>query len=574
MWALALYLLGMVGASSATSNLFAAHKFYLNPANQEEYDKSIETASNSAVQANLETMREIASAYWIDKKDKIRGSTTTTVQGILADAASRSPPELVVLIWYDFPNRDCAAAASAGEICCAYNSDGTCDWGNGGDCAAGIEVNKTGYVDPFIEVLVEYKGRVPVVIVFEPDSLPNFATNLGKPHCGSVETRNAYSEGAKYGLAQLTSKTDASVYIDAAHGGWIGWDNNMMKFMSTLKGLDLPLDKVRGFSTNVAGYQPLGYMCPWLPGNAQPYRNGYCLNGRHSGEPCCEDPCGLLSQYDPADSELNFAQELHFAAKGELGMDAHVIIDTGRSGVPGPRSLCANWCNIRGAGAGYASTAEVPDTDVMDAFFYLKTPGESDGCTQVLPDGSRCPRFDVMCGSSDSIGSQAAEPRAPEAGGWFDYQVKQLAEFANFGSPFPPTPAPTPPAPTPPAPPSPSPPSPNPSPPAPSPSPVPGGACCWGPACSHAFSCETPPGWCSQSPDHCAANCGGIWCAGEAEVKPVLAQVDSPIREVRRHRSFRAQVDEEGTAMLQAIREVEVQPGSEVLGHIGAEDEL
>ena len=32
-----------------------------------------------------------------------------------------------------------------------------------------------------------------------------------------------------------------------------------------------------------------------------------------------------------------------------------------------------------------------------------------------------------MCSSTDSIGSQASEPRAPEAGAWFDYEIKQLA---------------------------------------------------------------------------------------------------------------------------------------------------
>lgn len=78
-----------------------------------------------------------------------------------------------------------------------------------------------------------------------------------------------------------------------------------------------------------------------------------------------------------------------------------------------------------------ASTAtDIPD--VVDAYFWLKTPGESDGCTHTLPDGGTCPRFDEDCASTDSIGSAAGEPRAPEAGQWFDYQVKQLAEFANL----------------------------------------------------------------------------------------------------------------------------------------------
>ena len=58
--------------------------------------------------------------------------------------------------------------------------------------------------------------------------------------------------------------------------------------------------------------------------------------------------------------------------------------------------------------------------------FHPDLVGESDGCTEVLPDGTSCGRFDKMCASVDSIGTQATEPRAPYAGEWFDYQVTPL----------------------------------------------------------------------------------------------------------------------------------------------------
>ena len=54
--------------------------------------------------------------------------------------------------------------------------------------------------------------------------------------------------------------------------------------------------------------------------------------------------------------------------------------------------------------------------DYIDALFWLKTPGESDGCTETVPTGGKCARFDSMCGSADSIGSKSGEPRCPEAG--------------------------------------------------------------------------------------------------------------------------------------------------------------
>ena len=73
-----------------------------------------------------------------------------------------------------------------------------------------------------------------------------------------------------------------------------------------------------------------------------------------------------------------------------------------------------------------------PTTETADAYFWLKTPGESDGCSQTLPDGSLCARFDASCASADSLGSGPGEPAAPEAGEWYDFQMKQLARNAQL----------------------------------------------------------------------------------------------------------------------------------------------
>jgi cellulose 1,4-beta-cellobiosidase len=66
-------------------------------------------------------------------------------------------------------------------------------------------------------------------------------------------------------------------------------------------------------------------------------------------------------------------------------MRPRFVIDTGRNGVDDMRADCSNWCNIRGAGAGHKPTAQTALPDLVDAYFWLKTPGESDGCTKTLP---------------------------------------------------------------------------------------------------------------------------------------------------------------------------------------------
>merc|ERR1712070_1312527 len=71
---------------------------------------------------------------------------------------------------------------------------------------------------------------VPTVVIVEPDSLPNLATNLDNPRCGNEATQTAYKTGIAYAIEQLQT-THATLYIDAAHGGWLGWDDNLGKFM-------------------------------------------------------------------------------------------------------------------------------------------------------------------------------------------------------------------------------------------------------------------------------------------------------------------------------------------------------
>ena len=55
----------------------------------------------------------------------------------------------------------------------------------------------------------------------------------------------------------------------------------------------------------------------------------------------------------------------------------HWIIDTGRNGVDDERQSCSNWCNVRGAGVGHLPTANTSLPSVVDAIYWLKTPGDS-----------------------------------------------------------------------------------------------------------------------------------------------------------------------------------------------------
>lgn len=418
----------------------------MNPSYKDLLQSSIDTADGK-IKETMQKMQNVPSAFWIDIKSKIRKGNghpdLSTVEGILEDAAKCDPPHLVVFIVYDLPNRDCWALASNGEICCHYGKDvgrTKCKMGSNGfyeefptKCEDGLKEYKETYIDPFAEVVKSYDGKVPVVLILEPDSLPNMITNMKDSRPTEFrgchdETQTAYMEGIKYAVDKF-AETDAVMYLDAGHGGWLGWandnDDQTGKFASLIGSMNIA-SKIRGFATNVANYQPIGKLvCP---------EPGTCRGYLGDGNPCCEDdPCGLRSHWNWGHNELNYVDVLDARMRKAIpGFEPKFVIDTGRNGNPSARTDCGNWCNPRNNGIGHVPTTKTPDPRI-DALYWLKTPGESDGCTELKPDGSKCPRFDAMCESSDSIGGKATEPRAPEAGLWFDYQIKQLAEHADLG---------------------------------------------------------------------------------------------------------------------------------------------
>jgi len=282
-----------------------------------------------------------------------------------------------------------------------------------------------------VSVFSRFVNLVEIVLIIEPDSLPNLATNINDPHCGNTATSAAYKSGVAYAVEKFKSLSPLTMYLDGAHGGWLGWQNNLKLFTNLVMEILGPnILALRGFATNVANYQPIGIMCPF-----QSTDYNYCLNGQHQTDPCCADPCKLETKYNPGNNELNFVYVFYNSFRAAFpSFEPHFVIDSGRNGVGNMRSDCANWCNARGAGIGVLPTSMTAAPSLVDAYYWLKTPGESDGCTQTLPDGSSCSRYDSFCGSVDSIGSQTGEPRAPQAGMWFDYKIKQLAANAALKS--------------------------------------------------------------------------------------------------------------------------------------------
>ena len=239
--------------------------YFVRDSYNAKIDWTIERTSDPLVRANLEAMKGISSAVWIDTKEAIKPpdgrrldeveDPTAYFLGVMETAAAMQPSPLVTAIIYNLPNRDCHAYASNGQVCCTYNEDGRCDYLNSGNCENGLAEYQHEYIDPIVDILAEYDSRVPVACMIEPDSLPNFATNLYDPRCGNQGTQLAYTEGIKYAIEQIAARTqNVAIYLDAAHGAWLGWQENLESFVKTVTDMHIT-HLIRGFAINLSNYQ-------------------------------------------------------------------------------------------------------------------------------------------------------------------------------------------------------------------------------------------------------------------------------------------------------------------------------
>jgi cellulose 1,4-beta-cellobiosidase len=180
-------------------------------------------------------------------------------------------------------------------------------------------------------------------------------------------------------------------YLDAAHTGWLGWEGNRQKIAKIFKDVLTEaggIEKIRGFATNVSNYNTVS-----------------AADGKK------------LGPANPCPDEGSYITKLTEALNAEGITGKQFIIDTARNGRV-VRTTWGSWCNAKGAGLGPRPQAS--PMPLVDAFFWVKPPGESDGTSD-----PKAARFDASCAVPDAM------PNAPEAGQWFPAQFLELARNAE-----------------------------------------------------------------------------------------------------------------------------------------------
>jgi len=353
---------------SAVGNPFVGATYFLNP----EYTSRLEaTASTHPGEAlAIRKVTHFPTAVWLDTIE--RAKSVSSVLEAAAQQAKGGPPALTVFVVYDLPNRDCSAKSSAGEL----TSE-----------AGGEQRYKAEFIDKIAEQFAGFPDQ-RIVVVLEPDSLANLATNMNVPRCAQSDA--LYRRSIAYAVSKL-AMPNVALYLDAAHAGWLGWDANRLKIARIFKdvlSLAGGAHKIRGFSTNVSNFNT--------------------LSGAEGKQLGASNPCP---------DELTYVAKLGESLEREGIGAKQFIIDTSRNG-RAVRSSWGNWCNVKGAGLG--ERPKPAPARLVDAYFWIKPPGESDG----VSDPTQA-RFDSACTSRDSAAN------APQAGQWFESYFLDLVRNAT-----------------------------------------------------------------------------------------------------------------------------------------------
>lgn len=419
-------------------NPFVGATFYRNV----DYMASVRAAADLQGGAVGEQMRQVANFptfVWLDTIAAVNGtgSYARSLAGHL-DQALLQGANAIGIVVYNLPNRDGSALASNGELLIAQN---------------GLNRYKTEYIDAIYNVISRPQySSLRIVMVIEPDSLPNLITNLSFPKVAEANSTGAYVQGVQYAIGTLRSLSNTYAYIDVAHAGWLGWSNNLTPFANLLKqvGAGIPggNGKVDGFISNTANYNVF----------VEPYMTATQMIG---SQPVRSTP--IWYDWNDHIEERSFANALRTALT--TGTNAYpssvgLLLDTSRNGWGGAarptgpststvrntfvrettldrRIHKGNWGNQTGAGIGARPVAN-PSAN-YDAFVWVKPPGESDGSSSLIPVGPENPDgkgFDRMCDPTyrgNSLnGNQlsGALPNAPVSGRWFQSQFLQLVQNA------------------------------------------------------------------------------------------------------------------------------------------------
>jgi cellulose 1,4-beta-cellobiosidase len=164
--------------------------------------------------AKVRTVQDLGTFFWISQIASLPDIDDAITAARAAKNAT-GEDQIVGLVVYNLPDRDCSGEESSGEL----ESD-----------KDGLERYKTEYITPYAEKLAAASDLTFAVVV-EPDAIGNIVTNTNVPFC--AQAAPVYEAGIGYAIASLQFE-HVNLYIDASHGGWLGWADNLEPCKSSI----------------------------------------------------------------------------------------------------------------------------------------------------------------------------------------------------------------------------------------------------------------------------------------------------------------------------------------------------
>jgi endoglucanase len=348
--------------------------------------------------ALIATMELQPRAVWITQGTP--QETRLDVQKTIHRAEFRR--ELPVLVAYNIPGRDCGGLSAGGAL-------------NTADYEA--------WIDGFAKGI----GNDKAVVILEPDGLGLLpSSNCGGPRPDYPFTDAERFEELNYAVNRLEQQPRAIVYLDGTHSHWLGVGEIARKLV------DAGVQNAQGFFVNVSNYRAtsdLAQYGTWISKCIafanNPEEGGWRLGHYDWCASQYFSPFGPVNPDDP--STWHFVDDWFNANLGTAVPTTRFVVDTSRNG-QGPWHPTASypdpqdWCNPPGRGLGLTSTADT-GVPLLDAYLWVKVPGESDGqCNRGL-GGTVDPEWAAITGTPGFAD--------PAAGQWFPQQALQLAELAS-----------------------------------------------------------------------------------------------------------------------------------------------
>jgi endoglucanase len=391
--ALAVPLLATAQAASADDVLDAGTHLYVNP---QSTTLVAAAGLQGQARADAQLLGSFASANWFtngtpnEVKAKVNALVTSA-------AAADSVP---VLVAYNLPFRDCSQYSAGGAAdTAAYNA----------------------WIDAFAQGI----GGRSAVVILEPDGLgiiPWYTTvNGDQEWCQPAEANQATAADDRF--AQLNHAVDSlsalshtAVYLDGTHSGWLGVGDISDRLIKA------GVAKADGFFLNASNYVATNRLekygswvsdCIYLSANSW-WQPQWCASQYYPANPADFSTWGQSdAAYDQAFSDTDLTRN--------PGEQKHLVIDTSRNGQgpwvapSGVYSDAEDWCNPPGRGLGIAPTT-ASSNPLIDAYLWIKVPGESDGQCYRGTGGPLDPERGI---------------KDPAAGAWFAAQAHELIDLAS-----------------------------------------------------------------------------------------------------------------------------------------------